>query len=377
MAIRPSFVIAGLLALGLAGWLVSGQIDRDESGHVGQVASDNATETTDMPLPAVRVRDLAAELIERDVVANGKTAPERRVQLRAETNGRIIEIGGREGGAVDDGALLIGIDRRDRDVAVLEMQALLRQRQLELEAARKLGEKGFQAETAVAKAEADFATAEAALKRAELELDHTTIEAPFAGILDRRHVEIGDFVDIGDPVATLLDQDPLLVVGEVSETEVGKLKTGMPGTVRLATGERLEATVRYIATQADEQTRTFEIELQVPNPDYRLAAGISAEISVTTETVPAHQVSPSVLVLNDDGRLGVKTVGDNDTVLFMPVDIARADNDHVWLTGLPPTIRLITVGQGFVGDGAKVQPVAVGEDNGRSEPGQVVSEAVR
>jgi len=387
MAIRTSFVIAGALSLGLAGWLLSGQLgDREAGGDqppasVKRTAVESSASTDEVTLPTVRVRDLVAEMIEREVIANGKTAAERYVQLRAETNGRIVEIGGREGRAVDQGTLLIELDPRDRKVVALEKKASLRQRRLELEAAVKLGEKGFQAETAVAKAEADFATAEAALMRAELDLEHTTIKAPFAGVLDRRQVEIGDFVDIGDPVATLLDQDPMLVTGEVSETEVGKLKAGMPGSVRLVTGEILDAELRYIARQADEQTRTFEVELEVPNKDGKfdnvLAVGVSAEIRITVERVPAHQISPSVLVLNDDGMLGVKTVGDDDRVLFMPVKIARADNDQVWLTGLPETVRLITVGQGFVADGAKVQPVAVGKEGRRSDDAKVVSEAIQ
>ena len=229
----------------------------------------------------------------------------------------------------------------------------------------------------MALAEANFAAAEALVRRAELALEHTEIRAPFSSILDRRHVEIGDFLDIGDPVARVLDRDPYLVVGDVTETEVGRLETGMIGKVRLADGERGEGKLRYIASQADEQTRTFEVELEVPNPDGRLTAGVSAEIRLLLERAPAHQVSPSVLALADDGTLGVKAVDDQDEVVFLPVDIAKADQNNVWLTGLPENVRLIVVGQGFVTDGQKVRPVLVDGNGDAGEAGTVVSEAAQ
>ncbi len=377
MATKKSYLIAGVLAVGLAGWLVSGQVGGDEAGDAESGGAEATRALDEKQLLTVRVQDLTAETIEREIVINGKTAPVRSVEMRAETNGRVVDLPAREGAFVDAGDVMIQLDPRDREVLTLEAEALLRQRKIELDAARRLGEKGFQAETNVALAEANFAAAEAASKRAELNLDYTVIKAPFAGIFDRRHVEIGDFVDIGDPVAMLLDQDPYLVTGDVTETEIAKLEVGMRGSIRLATGELAEGELRYVASRADEQTRTFEIELEVPNPTGRLAAGVSAEIRLAIERVPAHRISPSVLTLADDGTLGVKTVDEQDLVDFIPVDIAKADQNNVWLTGLPKEVRLIVVGQGFVSDGAKVRPVLVDDREKAGEDGQVVSEAVR
>ena len=376
MATKKSYLIAGVLAAGLAGWLMSGQVGSRESDQAADGSTADSAAHEKRPL-TVRVRDLTAETIAREIVINGKTAPLRRVELRAETNGRVVDLGAREGAFVDDGDVMIRLDPRDREVARREAEALLRQRRIELDAARKLGEKGFQAETSVALAEANFAAAEAAVTRAELDLDHTVVEAPFAGVLDRRHVEIGDFVDVGDPLAVLLDQDPFLVTGEVTETEVGRLERGMAGSARLATGDRVEGTLRYVASAADERTRTFDVELEVPNPAGRIAAGISAEIRLEIDSVPAHEVSPSVLTLADDGTLGVKTVDDRDIVVFRPVEIAKADKNRVWLTGLPETVRVITVGQGFVSDGTEVRPVPAADGGDGDERGPVVSEAAR
>jgi multidrug efflux system membrane fusion protein len=380
MAVKKSYVIAGVLALVLVGWLASGQIGGSD-GHQVEATGVSAVETPEAEQApdkmSVRVRDLVAEPIEREIVINGKTAPVRHVELRAETTGRVLEIEVEEGALVGTGDVLVRLDPRDRELVKLEAEAVLRQRRIELEAAKKLGQKGFQAETNVALAEASFAAAEAALKRAEMDLDHIVIRAPFAGILDRRHVEIGDFLDIGDPIAMLLDQDPFLVVGDLTETDVGKVGLGMATTVRLAGGDQVNGAVSYVASQADEQTRTFEIEIEVPNPSGRLAAGASAEIRLSLEQVSAHRVSPSVLTLADDGALGVKTVDAEDVVVFMPVEIAKADDDNVWLTGLPDEVRLITVGQGFVSDGVEVTPVLMNKDGAPDEVDQVVSEVAQ
>ena len=382
MATKKSYVIAGVVAVGLAGWLLSGQLGRDQADtsegadvtDAGAATPPSAIETKTL---SVRVRDLVAEPIEREIVINGKTEAVRSVEIRAETQGRVIELASEEGAPVDRGDVLVRLDPKDRDVQKLEAEALLRQRQIELDAARRLGEKGFQAETNVAEAEAYHAAAEAALKRAELALEDTVIQAPFAGILDRLHVEIGDYLDVGDPLALVLDNDPYLVVGDVTETEVGELETGMTGKIRLATGETVEGRLRYIASRADEQTRTFEVELDVPNPSGRLAAGVSAEIRLSLEQVPAHRVSPSVLTLADDGTLGVKTVDGDDVVVFVPATIAKADQNEVWLTGLPERVRLITVGQGFVSDGIEVNPMPVGKDGEAGDDGTVISEATQ
>lgn len=356
MRIKTSYAIATLLALALIGWLWSGQIGDVEQASEPAAVDQNAGVADVAPI-AVQVQDLEASMIERDIVANGKTAPSRTAHLRGETAGRVIEIGAAEGDWVRTGDVLVVLDPRDREVAVLEWNAILRQRQIELDAAKKLNKKGFQAETNLAAAEANHAVAEAALMRAELDLDHTEIKAPFDGVLDHRDVEIGDFIDVGEPVSTVLDLSPFLVTGEVIETEVGQLKAGMTGVARLATGQVVDGKLRYIGSQADQQTRTFSVELEVPNYDGRIHVGVSAELKITTARLLAHKVSPAVLSLSESGNLGVKTVDETNKVVFMPVDIARAEEGSVWLTGLPEHVRLITVGQGFVRDGSDVRPV--------------------
>ncbi|MEL6680880.1 MAG: efflux RND transporter periplasmic adaptor subunit, partial [Pseudomonadota bacterium] len=115
-------------------------------------------------------------------------------------------------------------------------------------------------------------------------------------------------------------------------------------------------TVAFLGTSADADTRTFLTEITVENADGVIPAGVSAEIRVPTGEVEAHFLSPAILSLDTDGTLGVKTVDGQDRVVFNRVEIVRAQTDGIWVSGLPESARIITIGQGFVNDGEVVDP---------------------
>lgn len=361
---KSSYLIAAAIVAGLAGWLLSGQLASDAPA---QAEAQQAAAEAGPRLARVRVRESVAEPVAREIVVNGRTEPARAVEIRAETSGRVIAVGPERGARVEADEVLISLDRRERDAMLSQAEATLRQRELEYRAATKLGQKGFQAETQVAAAEAALEAAQAELERIRVELGHTRVRAPFDGVLERRPVEIGDYVDVGDPVATMLEQHPFLVVGHVAEHDVGPLEVGMPAEAKLVTGRTVEGRLRYIASQADSETRTFRVELEVANPEGRFMAGVSAELRIAYERVSAHRVPASILSLNDQGVLGVKSVDDDGIVRFHRAEIARADGAAVWLSGLPDRVRLITLGQGFVRAGEEVRPVPDGAAQ-RSRP---------
>jgi membrane fusion protein, multidrug efflux system len=354
MRIRSSYLIAGAMALVLAGWLLSGQLDADSRATPEATAASAEGQET---LPTVRVRELVAAPVAREIVVNGKSSPARAVTIRAETEGRVVELGAERGASVEAGDLLIRLDPRERRAMVARAEAELRMREIEHQAARTLGAKGFQAETKVAEAKANLEAAQAALERAQIELEHTEIRAPFDGVLEKRPVEIGDYVDIGDEAAVLIDQDPFLVIGDVAQVQAGALRPGMAGYAVLVGGERVEGHLRYVASMADPATRTLRVELEVPNPDRRFTANISAELHLPLEEVPAHKVSSALLVLDDAGKIGVRAVDEAGVVRFHPAQVVRSEAEAVWLAGLPERLRLITVGQGFVEAGEEVTPV--------------------
>jgi multidrug efflux system membrane fusion protein len=218
-------------------------------------------------------------------------------------------------------------------------------------------QKGYQAQSQVDQATTDLEAARAELERIQLEIDRTTIRAPFAGILNERKVEIGDYVASNTELFTIVDNDPMIVGAELPQQSIDRVKTGGAGHVRLMTGQETEGRIRYISATASKTTRTFPLELEIPNPDGNIAAGISAEIRLPLEQVSTHFISPALLSLNAAGDLGVTTVDAEDTVVFHPVSIVRAGADGIWVSGLPDKARIITAGQGFVQAGEHVTVV--------------------
>ena len=125
----------------------------------------------------------------------------------------------------------------------------------------------------------------------------------------------------------------------------------------MITGQVVTGLIRYIGSEADEATRTFRVELEVPNPDGAVVAGTTAEISIPVRSVIAHQVSPALLSQDRLDAVGIKAVALDDTVTFHPVEVIRSSADGLWVSGLPQDARVITVGHGFVRVGEEVRAV--------------------
>jgi multidrug efflux system membrane fusion protein len=354
--VRRSLLLAAAIAVGLVLWLASGKL-RPPSTEPEVAASAPATAPAPGGAFRVAVRESVARPMRREIVANGRTEAARKVELRAEVKGRVVDVPVPRGTPVAQGDLVVRLDERDRAARLSMAEAMVKQRRIQNDAAQRLSAKGFQAETEALARAAALEEAIALLETARIDLDRTRIEAPFAGTLERRPVEIGDFVEPGDVVATLIELDPLIVVAYLAEANVADVVRGMRGVARTVSGAVVEGRIRYVASEADGATRTFRVELEVANPGARIGAGLSTELRIALDPVPAHQVSAAYLMLDDDGQLGVQTVDDADHVRFRPATIVRADADAVWLAGLPDRLRIVTVGQGFVRSGERVVPV--------------------
>jgi multidrug efflux system membrane fusion protein len=365
---RSPLAIALVFTLLLAGWLASRPLQELLAGDGGTTPVPVATPSpTAPPRMTVLVEPSTAQPIAPELVVSGHSAPIRSVRLRVETEGAVVATPVEEGRVVEAGTVLARLDLRNRESRVREARALVAQRELEFEAARRLGAKQFQSETRVAETRTQLEIARNVLHEAELDLARIEVRAPFAGVLEQRMVEVGDYVDVGDEVALVIEQDPLLIVGNAPESMVGRLAQGEPGFARLADGSVVEGRLRYVARQADPSTRTFRIELEVPNPEGRLAAGMSARLVVREPPVPVHRISAAALVLADDGMVGIKAVDDDGVVRFHPAHIVKPGTDAVWLGGLPDHLRVIVTGQGFVAAGEAVEvEIAAPEGDERS-----------
>ena len=359
---KRSYLLAFLIALAAGAWLLSGIYpeliaNADDSAPVAKTDAASSTERA-RPLPTVRVTRLGARERIEEVVIYGRTEAVRKVLIKAETPGRVVRLPVERGARVKAGTVIARLALDDRQARLNEARALARQRQIEYRAAEKLKAKGYRAETAYAASQAQLDAARAQVARIEIEIAKTRIRAPFDGIVEEQVAELGAYLKVGEVIAQLVDEDPYLVIGQVSEIDVARLALDADGEARLVGGEPVHGRIRFIAATADPETRTFRVELEVANRERRLRDGVTAELRLPVGTIRAHVVSPAVLTLDDEGRIGVRAVGTDSRVRFYPVKILADDNDGVWLAGLPEVVDVIVVGQEFVRHGDRVEAVA-------------------
>ena len=351
---QRSYVIAAAIAVAATAWVVSGQF----SG-----ASDKPAETKPVAADArpivqqVRAARLEAEPMVSHLTITGRTAAARTVEVKSETKGTVAAILVERGRRVSKGETIIKLAVDDRQAKLNQARSLLAYREAEFAASRTLASRGFNPELKLAEWRSLVESARAELRRAELDLAHTDIKAPFDGNLDRRPVELGQYVDAGTVVAAVVDLNPIKIVGHVSERYVAQIRPGAKAQITLLGGVKAEGTLSYLSATADPATRTFRIEFEAPNPNSVIVEGLTAEIRLPIAQQLAYRVSPAVLSLGDDGSIGVKTVGPDQKVAFQRVTILDDSPEGVWLGGLPDQITLITVGHEFVAVGEPVEPV--------------------
>jgi multidrug efflux system membrane fusion protein len=260
---------------------------------------------------------------------------------------------------------------------VIEAEARLQEALINDRAAEKLSQGGFASESRVASATAATQTAragvaaaqsglqstlagiqsaEAAVALAQKEISRLVIRAAFDGILESDTAELGSLLQPGGLCATVLQLDPIKLVGFVPEMAVQHVKIGAKAEARLVDGRKIFGEVSFISRSADRVTRTFQIEVTVPNEDLSVSAGQTADITISAQGTQAHLLPGSALTLNDTGTLGLRVLGDANTVRFVPVTLIRDTAQGVWVAGLPREASVIVVGQEFVTDGVIVDP---------------------
>ena len=269
----------------------------------------------------------------------------------------MAEVLASRGQIIKRGDLVVRLATDDRPARLRQAAALLRQRQTEYKAASSLSKKNLRSKIALTEAEAQLNAAQASLEQIRVDIERTHIRAPFDGVVDQRMVELGDYVKIGEPVATILDLSTIIIAGDVSEHNVAKITPGISGTVVLVDKRELAGQITFVARSSSSSTRTFRVELDVPNPGYEIAEGITAKITLEVGETLSHKLSSAVLTLDDDGVIGVKAVDDDGIVEFLPVTLVADTPDGTWLGGLPRALQVITVGHEFVRVGQKVEAV--------------------
>lgn len=337
-------------------WLLSGVLAADETSIQPSIAQLNeaaAQQANSRTAVTVRARRSTATEKSRVLALNGKTEVKHVAIVKSETTGQVIMRNVEDGATVRKGDPICTVEVNDREVRVTAANDAVTLARLEHEGALRLRENDYQRESEVVAAKANLSAMQHAMALAEQELANTVVRAPIAGFVERVHATVGEFFVPGSPCATILDLDPIYAVVHIPEQFVDQITLGSEVSATLATGRVVTGEVSFIGKQAANSSRTFRVEVAIPNAQYEIRSGVTAEVGLPLKTHLAHQVSSALLVLGDDGSLGIHTAT-NSIVEFHAVSIVTEDSDGVWVSGLPEAVVIITVGQDLVSPGQRV-----------------------
>ncbi|WP_422408913.1 MULTISPECIES: efflux RND transporter periplasmic adaptor subunit [unclassified Endozoicomonas] len=341
--------MAGLLGIYL---LTADVTSMSDTGRSSSVAKNRPV--AELPLTRVSAKVFPVESIHRTLSLFGETQPDRIVTISAEISARVLVATGQKGQLMKSGEAIVTLKEGALPAQIATAKARVRKAELDYESALSLKSKNLIAENDLPRLEVDLSEARSALATLEIDFDNTRIRAPVTGILNDRFVEQGDYIETGKPVAEILDLDPLVVAVDVPQSHIAAVTLGDSADIRFASGETVSAKVRNIARLAESGTRTFKVELSLPNAAMETPAGLSVEAELQLEQVEAIKASPALLSLDETGNPGIKWVDEQDQVHFTAVDIVKSEASGIWLGGIPASARLITRGQGFVREGDRV-----------------------
>ena len=291
MKIKQTYKTATILASFLVIWMVSGSLVQEETFE----KKDSSLDT----LSSVTILNSKATSKSQILKSSGFTEADKFVQVRAEVSGRVIARPAQQGDFVNEGDLICQLYIAGREA-------------------------------------------------------YPKIVAPFSGYLESLRVDEGDFLNTGAVCASLIDPDPMLLVADIAEKDIAQIQLGSEATAKLISGRFIKGLVTFIASSADKNTRTFRVEISVENNDRSIRDGVSAEIYIKGKEEPAHKISPAILSLNDQGKLGVRTVTSENRVEFKEIKILEDTNTGMWISGLGEEARIITLGQEYVFQGQTV-----------------------
>ena len=384
-----SIIIAIIVCAGIAGFIFRNDLNAylntqdviiEETNEISSELKEK--KINKQKAVSVLVQKSNEQEVTNGILLRGQTEAFKSVQVKAETSGSVISQPIRKGTFVKNGELLCELEVGTKSdvlseakvalaLSLDELDASIHQYELRVQAAERqksLLKRGVGTEAAVEAAELSASSAEtqslskrqavanveARINRATTELNNTKIIAPFDGLLESDTAEYGDFMQTGAPCGTLLALNPIKLIGYATETQVSKIEVNTTAGARLISGDTVSGTVSFISRSADPTTRTFLVETTVPNENYEIREGSTADIYISLAGAKGHLLPQSSLTLNSSGVLGVRIALD-DKAKFIPINIIRDAEEGVWVTGLPDTVDVIIVGQEYVTDNSNIK----------------------
>jgi RND family efflux transporter MFP subunit len=319
-----------------------------------------------------------------EITVVGNLIGEATVSVVPRTAGRLQDVYVRLGDRVNRGQRLAKIEDfeiveqvKQAEAAQEVSLATIRQREADLQLARTNVERSRslferqllpkqtlddnEARYQAAVAQLDLARAQNTQSRARLDelrinLANTVIVSPVNGFVARREVDPGAFASQNAPVADVVDITSVRLVANVVERDLKQLTSGNAARVQVDAfpGESFTGRIARVSPVLDPSTRTAPIEIEIPNPTFRLKPGMYARVSITTETKKDALVLPSSAVVDLGGRRGVFQLR-NDTAIFRTVQVGGEQGSIVEIVGgLAEGDEVISTGAGALRDGDRV-----------------------
>ncbi|MDC3176134.1 efflux RND transporter periplasmic adaptor subunit [Alphaproteobacteria bacterium] len=304
------------------------------------------------PLFKVEARVFETSLFSESLILRGFTEASRMVTIKSQVEGKISSLNFVKGMHVKAGKQILLIDPEDKVAKVKEMEALLDQRKKEYEVAEKLFKKGFRSELNLSKARVNFEKALATYEKSQVELNNTKIIIPFDSFLENSFVELGDYLKKGDEIVKIVDLDPIFLTTTVSEKYINQLKFGQKGEVFLKNGYKDVGKINYISATADPQTKKFEVQVELKNSNKKIFSGVTGEVTIKLDPKKSFFIPSSIISLDENGDIGIKTVADNNVVKFLNISIISDTGSGYWINSEDrENITVITRGQDYALEG--------------------------
>lgn len=357
ITLRP-YIIALLIIALLIVWmsLPALQTPANSAINDAQLKDSSSNKLDKTQLPRVQTTHYKTQKITKNITLYGRSEANSRAVIRAQVAGTIININSLKGAYVERHKNIASIEKSELPTRLKQAQASLTERELTYKAIKSLNDKGLQGRVRLAEVNSLFLAAKTDVEQLQLALKRTNIVAPFTGVLQQQFSDVGDYLQVGDPVFSLESVDPIVIRGDATEHHINDFKLGQRVTATVLSGDIIEGKISFIAAKADSDSSTFRVEAEFANPKLNIFSGISAKLIIPLYQVDAIYVSPSALALDEDGNLGVKEVKDG-IVVFHQIKLVEADNGGTWLAGFENEVDIITLGQGFVKVGDKVDAV--------------------
>jgi membrane fusion protein (multidrug efflux system) len=313
----------------------------------------------EMPPMPVKATIVTVQSVDKHVRAQGEIKAFRRVTLQSDIAGKVIGLNLPEGQAVKAGDIVIQLDDSIYKARLKQAKSKLDHSQNKYNRVKKLLEKGTGSTSEAEEAAADLKFNEADMELAKINVDKTQITAPFSGILGLKDVDVGDYINPGQPLIYLVDINTIMVDFHLPEKYLLDIKEGMKVNLVADSlpGQDFNGKIYAIAPTLDATMRSLHVRAKFENPKLLLKPGLFSRLRIILETMANALIIPEEALMYQESKFYVYKIVDNK-VIYTEVLIGTKENGSVQVTsGLEENDQIVLAGQIKLYDGAAVNVV--------------------